>query len=228
MNAVELQPKHSFKFLTLTIPNMENPAEQLKLLRHSFRKLRQRKYWKEKVNGGCVFYEVKKGTDSKYHIHLHAIIESSYIPVRELSKVWEQVSPGSIIDIQWISDKAVVNYITKYTTKSELPLPDQIEASKLLKNCRLFQPFGTWHKIGLQYKHMPYQCPDCEICDWYFLPEGMTPFDLMWKHAREPIEVPKRVIKDFQFELDLKINRQLQRQYLPGVTFDRTFNFNSK
>lgn len=228
MNRVKLEPKQSFKFLTLTIPNMPDPAEQFRVLQKSFRRLRQRKYWKDNVKGGCVFYEVKIGTDGNYHIHLHAVIESRYMPVRELSALWSQVSPGSIIDIQWISDKAVISYITKYTTKSDLSLQHQLDASKMLKGTRLFQPFGTWHKIGSEYVHEPYQCPGCKIADWHYLPEGMDVFTRMWEKARDPVPVPKRILKDFQYELGLNVTRQMQKQYLPGVTFDRTFNFNSK
>lgn len=228
MNRVKLKPKHSFKFLTLTIPNMSDPIEQFRLLQRSFRRLRQRKYWKGHVEGGCVFYEVKIGTDGTYHIHLHAIIESSYIPVRELSDLWSKVSPGSIIDIQWISDKAVISYITKYTTKSDLPLNQQIIASKLLKGSRLFQPFGTWHKIGKEYVHEPYKCQSCNISDWHYLPDGMDVFERMWEKAREAIPVPKRIVKDFQYELGLGIFQGMQAQYLPGVTYDKTYSFNSK
>lgn len=207
MKNVTLSKGRSFKFLTMTIPNMDNPAEQLKIIQKSFRRLRQRKYWKTKVEGGCVFYEVKTGTDGKYHIHLHAIIQSDYIPVKELSEIWSQVSPGCIIDIRWISDKAIINYITKYTTKSALSLNSQLYASRLLKGSRLFQPFGTWHAIGNGYKHEPYECPYCQISDWMYVPSDMSAFDVMWKRAREPSPIPKRIMKQFQYELNLQYRK---------------------
>lgn len=228
MRNVQLQPKYSFKFLTLTIPNMDNPVDQLKQLRSSFRRLRQRKWWKDRVKGGCIFYEVKTAKDGKYHIHLHAIVESKYLPQKDLAELWQAVSPGSIVDIRWISDKAIVNYITKYTTKSDLSLKDQLAATKLLKNSRLFQPFGSWHSIALKYVHDPYRCPHCNIADWHYKPDHMTEFELMWSKARSPVKVPVRIVKDFQYELGLRIRDQIQQPCLTGVDYDPTFSFNSK
>lgn len=220
-----LEPKYGFRFLTMTIPNMIDPAEQLKILRSSFRKLRQRMFWKGKVKGGCVFYEVKLGSDGLYHIHLHAIIESLYLPQAVLSEIWQDVSPGRIVDIRWITSKAIIGYITKYTTKSDLNLESQIHASKLLKGCRLFQPFGTWHKTGLTYVHEPYQCPSCVVSDWYYVPEGRSDFDIMWQNAREPVYVPKRIRRDFQFELDLNIVKGIQPAYMCGVDYPPLYKF---
>lgn len=217
MQQVTLKRNDSFKFVTMTIPNMEDPKEQLKILQKSFRRLRQRQYWKSLVKGGCVFYEVKTGSDGLYHIHLHAIVESAYIPVQELSQVWSEVSPGCIVDVRWISNKAIINYITKYTCKSELSLKSQLSASRLLKGVRLFQPFGTWHSLGKSYVHQPYQCPSCEIADWVYVRPFETPFEAMWVNARDPVITPSAIMKQLQIELNLHYIRQVETVVKPWM-----------
>lgn len=224
MSNVELAPNHTYKFLTLSVTNMSNPAEQLKLLQKSFRRLRQRKWWKNHVKGGCVFYEVKLGTDKKYHIHIHAVIESAYLPWAELKELWTSVSGGSATDIKKIDNPGVIRYITKYTTKSELPLKHQLIASKLLKGTRLFQPFGSWHSIGLKYEHKAFECSHCEISDWHFLPSHMTVYEVMWSKAHHPRMVPDRIVKEFQYELGLKVYQLKEKPSSSVQLFDRKFD----
>lgn len=151
---------YDIKFLTLTIPNQIDLHDGTVLLVRSFRKLRQRAWWKQRVAGGCFVIEVC-GTPHRWHIHLHAIIHARYLPHRKLSQLWHRCSPGKIVFITRIPLKAVVAYVTKYITKSAMPMDQQLLASADLKGMRLFQPFGTWHSFCLAAPKFHFECPSC-------------------------------------------------------------------
>lgn len=84
-------------------------------------------------------------SDSGWHAHLHIIIESAYIPWHEIHSGWKAVSGGSGCHIKAIPGRAIVNYVSKYVTKTELPADLQLQASDALRGRRLYQPFGAWH-----------------------------------------------------------------------------------
>jgi hypothetical protein len=150
----------SIKFLTLTIPPTGNLERDVRDIRAYFRRLRQRSYWRKHVRGGCYVIEIKY-VDDHYFPHIHALIESSYMPVKKLSEQWGRCSTGRIVDIRRIPVFAVVKYVTKYITKPELSPEQQYVASRALKGYRLFQPFGTWHDMINAVKIPPARCPEC-------------------------------------------------------------------
>jgi hypothetical protein len=162
-----VQDTHStrFKMVTLTIPNVEKLGSGSKTLILSFRKLRQRCFWNNLVKGGFYILEVA-GCAGKWHIHLHILCHSRYIPVRKLSKIWAKVSPGKIVYVQNISPSVAVKYMSKYVTKSVLTVPQQRIASAELENVRLFQAFGSFHKLLLQTPRVAYCCPKCNYDQW--------------------------------------------------------------
>lgn len=172
---------YDIKFLTLTIPNQENLHDGTVLLVRSFRKLRQRQFFRSRVRGGCYVIEIC-GTPHRWHIHLHAIIHARYIPHRKLSVIWASCSPGKIVFITRIPLKAVVSYVTKYITKSVMPLDQQIIASEELKHLRLFQPFGDWHAFSLAAPKFHYECPSCHAT--HFIHESVI------RHEYRDMPVP--------------------------------------
>lgn len=123
----------------------------------SFRRLRQRSYWKEHVNGGLALCEVKWNEAAKrWHPHLHVLADGQYMPHAALSAEWLAATGDSpIVDIRLIRSKShVLNYVTKYITK---PADDGVyddedrlaEAIKALKSVRLIIAFGTYKDARL-------------------------------------------------------------------------------
>lgn len=153
-------PNYQCRFLTLTIPNSSKLKSAHETLVKSFRKLRQRQFWINKVAGGCYVIETT-GRPGNWHVHLHAIIYSRFLPVRTLSKQWSKCSPGRIVHIKNIPLSALLNYVTKYVCKSTLSVTDQFAASKELSGSRLFQPFGTWQAYCESAPKFRYECPIC-------------------------------------------------------------------
>lgn len=165
----ERQPAstHSFKHLTLTVVSDDDLTAQVAHLVRSFRRFRQRAYVKKNVAGGAFVVEITH-SDSGWHAHIHAIIESAYMPWGRLLALWTECSGGTGIFIKRIPVSAIVKYLTKYITKSDLEADLQFVASAALKGSRLFQPFGQWHNPINAIKVPLCVCGQCGYSDWYF------------------------------------------------------------
>jgi len=145
------------RFLTLTLRhNVESLSSQLEFLTDSFRRIRQRAYWKRNVTGGIWFLQVKRGSgDGCWHPHLHILIDGNYMEQHRLSELWELVTFGSpVIDIRRIHDpEATASYVARYTARpakmADMPLPDRIEVIESLKGKRLCGTFGNAKGVKL-------------------------------------------------------------------------------
>jgi hypothetical protein len=156
---------HTLKFITLTVPNCKDLKTEVKFLINSFRRLRNRRLWRNYVSGGCWVIEVT-GRPNNWHHHIHIIAHSRFFPVKALSREWGRCSNGNIVWITRPPLKAAIAYLTSYVTKSKAPPDVSIEVSNALKGFRLFQPFGTWHHPSLAVPKVPYTCPHCHHSVW--------------------------------------------------------------
>lgn len=116
--------RDEWRFVTLTLRSTNAPlTTQLANLRKSFRKLRQRRFWRDRVKGGITITEITwNPTRKQWHPHYHVLVRGSFIPQRDLSSHWLSITKTSmIVDIRRVRrvDNAV-DYVTKYLTK----LPD--------------------------------------------------------------------------------------------------------
>ncbi len=162
------------KLMTLTIPNSVNANEGAKILIRSFRRLRQRQWFRNRTRGGAWVIEVT-GSPGKWHVHLHVMLESRFLPHRVLSRLWGEVSPGVIVHIKAVPISAIIGYLTSYVAKSEVENQYQVRLSEDLKGLRLFQPFGTWHALSLKVKPVKYCCPKCDYEGFYLNGLGFSP-----------------------------------------------------
>lgn len=149
---------HPARFVTLTLRHSRTPLnDQIDRIYRSFTELKRREFWKQNVIGGVAFLEVKLGErDGLWHVHLHCLVEGSYLDQRGLSEAWHAVTgDSSIVDVRRISsDDAAAHYVTKYVTKpadsSVLANHDALDEFVIaMKGRRLFNPFGTLRKIKL-------------------------------------------------------------------------------
>lgn len=213
VKSIHLRPHDSVKMLTLTVPRDRDLAVALNRLLAAFRRFRQRAYWGKNVRGGCYFVEFKRTADG-WNPHLHCVIESAYMPVGKIAAHWASVSPGQIVDIRRIPVGAVINYVSKYVTKSDLPLDDQVLASEALKGRRLFTLFGVWGKVKLPENSAVVHCLSCAIGRWYFVTrkglgawvDAHTLSQLEFEVLTNPekrSEGEKQVVSSSQFSLDL-------------------------
>lgn len=147
------------RFVTLTLRCQPVPlADQLDRLYASFRRLRQRQWWKSRVEGGCLFIELKLGENSgKWHVHAHCLVEGKFLQQTELAEEWHAVTGDSyIVDVRAVvEDTKVASYVAKYATK---PLHSNVVRSPnhldecicATKGRRLVQTFGSWAGIDAE------------------------------------------------------------------------------
>lgn len=118
---LEVDVQDRWKFLTLTLRSSDDGlAVQLDHLRRSFRRLRQTKLWRDKVDYGAAVLEITyNAATRRWHPHLHAIMRAAFIAQDVLSEAWSVASGGSmVIDIREVrSATAASGYITKYMGK---------------------------------------------------------------------------------------------------------------
>lgn len=202
----QIQPRnpYSFKFLTLTVPREKDLKGTIDALLKSFRRFRQRAYWKKNVRGGAYFIEFKH-TANGWNPHLHVVLESRYMPVKAIRNHWEAVSPGKIVDIRRIPIGAAVRYAAKYCTKLDLPPALQQQASDALKNRRLFTFFGQWSKVQPATDADKITCTDCGQRCWVFNPYS-TISQWVEHKTSEWIDIPDRpppkpVVPDHQVRM---------------------------
>lgn len=178
-NAV-VPPGYRWRFVTLTLPRSDDLTVAVRCLVSSFRKLRARSFWRRRVNGGAYVIEVI-GRPGNWHAHLHVLVLSSWIPVHGLSRNWSLCSPGKIVHIKSIPPSAMVAYVTKYVTKTDLHPDYQVQASQALKGQRLFQPFGSLHLLTASVPRVQYECPMCGYDS--FLPIDARSMEWLKKRA---------------------------------------------
>jgi len=157
------------RLVTLTLKSDRKPlADRLDRLYRAFRRLRQRLFWKSRVDGGVAFLEVKIGkTSGEWHPHFHLLVQGKYLPLGDLRSEWlEATGDSHVVDIRLVRDRhEVLRYVTKYVTKvadlqrgepgehaeNEPVLKNGrlIEAMRAMKGKRRIITFGRWKKWRL-------------------------------------------------------------------------------
>lgn len=158
----------TLRFLTLTLRIYPRPHDgtdspgslkwSLDRLHTSFRRLRATKLWKATVKGGAAFTEVKWSPNSEgWHVHLHALIEGTYLPHPAIRKHWLRITGDShIVDIRAVRTTTnAVRYVTTYVSKSFDTAIERVpsllsEAIRNLTQRHLLTTFGTWRGLRLR------------------------------------------------------------------------------
>lgn len=170
------------RFLTLTIASADlSLTESVDKLIDSFRRLRQRPLWRERVDGGAAFLEVTRNQETgRWHPHYHCLIEGRYLPQARIAAEWLEITGDSyIVDIRLVRNEATAaRYVAKYVAKPTDVLaandPDGLVlAIRALAGRRMCQTFGTWRGYKL--------CVTAELVDWTTL----GPLDEWLQRARD-------------------------------------------
>lgn len=143
------------RFVTLTLQAVDHSLKnQLDTLYAAFKQLRGSPFWKAHVRGGVAVVEnTWNDQTSRWHPHLHVIVDGSFMPQAALSKEWARVTSGSmIVDIRAIHDrrsaaKYLCDYVAKPVALSTWPPHAINEFAYALNGRRLLITFGTCHRI---------------------------------------------------------------------------------
>lgn len=147
----------STRFVTLTLRHSATPLrDQIDRLYRSLAALRRRVWFRNRVDGGVAILEVKIGADGLWHVHLHCLMEGSFLPQRELAAEWHAVTGDSfIVDVRAVGAALLeVRYVAAYAGK---PLDASVcrDAGKLaefivaIKGRRLCHTWGSWRGLDL-------------------------------------------------------------------------------
>lgn len=151
-------PPAGISFLTLTMADSTlDLVELIDKLVAGFRRLRQWRLWKDRVAGGVAFIEIKwNAAKQRWHPHVHAIIEASFLPQAEISAEWLRITATSfIVHIKRPRNaETVIRYVTKYGSKpldqSFVNDPERLDqAITALKGRHLCLAFGGWRGWAL-------------------------------------------------------------------------------
>jgi hypothetical protein len=172
------------KFLTLTMPLWrDDPRDGIRYLRKCFSNLRSRKLFRS-VRGG--YYQVElKEKQGGWHIHLHTILDSPYLPYQKLFSEWRAILGVSHveIDIRAIKSPQGMAYATKYASKSadfDMRAGNIVNWYRATVGLRLCATFGEWYNAKLSLLDPvafpppePRPCPSCgEIKTLYYARDG--------------------------------------------------------
>lgn len=158
---------YGLRFLTLTISNQEDIGEGITMLYQSITRLRRRKYFKERVNAGLGVIEMKVGFDNKWNIHVHLIIESTFLDMKShkygkkkatFVKEWAKASRDvGVCDVRLLNQKrykysknGALDYTLDYLSKGQSHM-NNIEKAVFLrfsKGRRIVFSFGKFYSIS--------------------------------------------------------------------------------
>jgi len=146
------------KLLTLTILHTELPlSEQIDNLYGYFKRLRKRKAFSKKVDGGVWFFQVKiSKIDGLWHPHLHCLISGLSIAHSTIKRIWKEVSfTSEIVDIRSIKDKDnaarhVARYAARPSELINLDIDKRLELVEAMHGRRLVGTWGNARSVSLK------------------------------------------------------------------------------
>lgn len=145
--------------------NQDDPRKMAMQIVANFRRLRQRSFWKKFISGGVSVIEIT-GSSGDWHVHIHVLMASKYIPQAYLLQHWREISGKAGVFIKTASKQQIIAYLTKYLTSTSDESIDKT-ASDALRGFRLFQPFGQWHNALPPYIAHPRPCEKCGASVFY-------------------------------------------------------------
>jgi len=160
-----LLPGQTLKHVVLTVKSGPDLETTVNHLVRSFRKLRQRKWWKSHVSGGAYVIEITR-SDAGWHPHIHAVVQSWFMPYKTFKTAWDSVSGAWGVSVCERPGYVIANYLTDYITKLPKDITDSKAMSDILGNRRLFSPFGCWHSLKCPSFKVTFPCPKCSQSLW--------------------------------------------------------------
>jgi len=151
--------KKQIRFVTLTLKHNKNRlSTEIRRILTCFKSVRRASPWLSAVSGGAYFLEIKlSAQDSHWHVHLHCLVETSWLDQRQLSAAWKRVTGDSfIVDVRPVcAHEQVIRYVTKYVGK---PLDASIhqdfdrlcEFVVAVSGTRFCGTFGSWRGLKLE------------------------------------------------------------------------------
>jgi Zn finger protein HypA/HybF involved in hydrogenase expression len=165
IRSAKFRPGYHWRHWILTVPSHTDPGAAAKELLKSFRRLRQRKFWRLHTTGGFAVVEFTHHR-GLWHVHLHLAIFAGFIPVLEFRQEWAKVSSGRYVRLGNCPPDRFAGYLTKYLTSDKISPSDQVFCSNAFRKKRLFLTFGFAYNLRLPRVLTPFACPSCRAVEW--------------------------------------------------------------
>ena len=150
------------KLLTLTYRYHRDLSKEMKSTVHK----NAREFFRRTGMSGIWVLEIKRKLDG-YFYHIHAVIESYFIPQRRLSDIWFDITKDSfIVDIRKIRSKYALKYVVKYVVK---PISNMsiYEYMFFFKKTRMITRFGRFYNLKVIGKRTFLICSKCNSTLYY-------------------------------------------------------------
>jgi len=102
-----LQRQYFPKMLTFTLKHSDDDLfSQINRLYDSFKKIRQRAYFKQNVTGGVWFFQLKLNPQTEqWHPHIHCLVAGKFLKHSRLSELWHKITGDSfVVDVRPVKD----------------------------------------------------------------------------------------------------------------------------
>lgn len=175
-----VKTRKNLKFLTLTWkPVKHQDPEIVRDIGAALVKLRHRKKYAKNWKGILATIECKKTDSGLFYYHVHCIVEGNFIPQKEISDDWREISGFPIVHIQriWRTPARAFRYILKYVLKGfafEDP-DDKQDFKSSMKGVRYIRSYGEFYNFEYSRgQHVYFPCPDCGSVKCWIVLDFMT------------------------------------------------------
>ena len=162
---IELPRDTTWKHWTLTIRSQSDLSDMLDSIIKAFRRLRSTDIWTCNVSGGIYCIECTH-SDAGWHVHLHVLCIARYMPHAAVVQAWTKITGSCVVWVSRPPSKRLLNYVTKYITKVDIPSTCRWEFNQAFRSRRLWSPFGIAHDVNLRCPPYVTHCPHCGEHAW--------------------------------------------------------------
>lgn len=154
------------RLVTLSIKNPKFLfKDSFQELRRFWNLLRRQKYYRARILGGIYSMEVTF-TKNDWNLHMHVLYDGSYIPQKQLSEDWGELTGSPVVDIRQAKKNTVCEIIGYSTKNVKLPnVHAYAEYLHAVDTLKLFQSFGKFYNYG-SFESRLRVCAVCGGSSW--------------------------------------------------------------
>lgn len=151
------------RFVTITqvARRKESLEDAMIRLQANWQKLRRSKFWLSKVRGAYVRLEtIWNPVERWWHVHLHILVLTGWLPKYELSALWHRITKDSYItDVRPIDQNAkyeLSKYLSKFDVGPSMPIRELVEAWRGKRSYDLYGCFRNNEAVNHLTKEGPH------------------------------------------------------------------------
>lgn len=170
------------KFLTLTWkPVRHQDPKVIRDIGKAFNRLLHRKPYRKIWKAELATVECKKTKEGFFYYHVHCILDGKYVPQKEISDDWREISGFPIVHIQriWRTTERAFRYVLKYVLKG-FNFEDSCDRENFkssMKGVHYVRAYGYLYNYKTS-PHVNFPCPRCGAVKCWVLLDFCKTVDL--------------------------------------------------